>query len=66
MGFSARIFVGLGVTMPILLAQCVMCFRNAAAQQLERARVLNEAIFVLGLPPLFLLAAFAWIVYRRR
>lgn len=52
--------------MPILLAQCVMCFRNAAAQQLERARVLNEAIFVLGLPPLFLLAAFAWIVYRRR
>jgi hypothetical protein len=28
--------------MQLLLAQCVMCFRNASAQQLERARVLND------------------------
>jgi hypothetical protein len=43
-----------------------MCFRNAAAQQLERARVLNEAILLLGIPPLCMLAAFAYWIYKRR
>ena len=52
--------------MPILFAQCVMCLRSAAAQQLERARVLNEGILLLGIPPLCILAGFAWLVYRRR
>jgi hypothetical protein len=52
--------------MPLLLAQCVMCFRNASAQQLERARVLNEAILVLLIPPVCILAAFAYLAYRRR
>jgi hypothetical protein len=52
--------------MLILLAQCVMCFRNASAQQLERARILNEAIFLLGIPPLCILAGFAYWIYRRR
>jgi hypothetical protein len=52
--------------MPFLLAQCVMCFRNAAAQQLERARVLNEGIVLLGVPPLCILAGFAYWIYRRR
>ena len=28
-------------------AQCVMCFRTAAAQQMERARVLNFGIIVM-------------------
>jgi hypothetical protein len=49
-----------------LLAQCVMCFRTAAAQQLERARVLNDGIFILGAPALFILAGFVFLVYRRR
>ena len=48
------------------LLQCVMCFRTAAALQLERARVLNEGIFLLGLPPLCILAGFAYLAYRRR
>jgi hypothetical protein len=52
--------------MLMFLAQCVMCFRNASAQQLERARVLNDAILVLGIPPLCILAAFTYFVYRRR
>lgn len=52
--------------MPLLLAQCVMCFRNAVAQQLERARILNEGILLLGIPPVFILAAFAYWIYRRR
>ena len=55
-----------GETMLILLAQCVMCFRNSAAQQLERARVLNEAILVLGIPPLCILGGFAYWIYKRR
>jgi hypothetical protein len=49
-----------------LLAQCVMCFRTSAAQQLERARILNEGILLLGIPPLCILAGFAYWVYRRR
>jgi hypothetical protein len=49
-----------------LALQCVMCFRTAAAQQLERARILNEGIFLLGIPPLCILAGFAWLAYRRR
>ena len=63
---SSDLFVGLELTMPILLAQCIMCFRSASAQQLERARVLNEAILVLGIPPLCILAAFAYLAFRRR
>jgi hypothetical protein len=49
-----------------LLAQCVMCFRTAAAQQLERARVLNDGIFMLGAPSLLVLAGFVYLIYRRR
>ena len=52
--------------MPLFLAQCVMCFRNAGAQQLERARILNEGILLLGIPSLVILAGFAFWIYRRR
>ncbi len=48
------------------LAQCVMCARNAAAQESARAAVLNGAILVIAAPALILLTAFAWLVYRRR
>ena len=45
--------------------QCVMCFRTAAAQQTERARVLNAGILVLGAPPFLILAGFCWLAWRR-
>ena len=47
-------------------AQCVMCFRTAAAQQAERARVLNIGIVSLGVPPFLILAGFLYLCYRRR
>ncbi len=46
-----------------LIAQCVMCYRTAAAQQAERSRVLNHGIFILLIPPVLILAgllALAW------
>ncbi len=52
--------------MMTLFLQCVMCFRTASAQQLERARVLNDGIVLLGIPPLCILAGFAYLAYRRR
>ena len=49
-----------------LHAQCVMCQRTAAAQQWERAQVLNTGIFVLLIPPVLLLAGIIYIAYKRR
>ena len=46
-------------------AQCVMCFRNAAAQQLERSRVLNAGIVILLIPPLVILFGLLWMARRR-
>lgn len=46
-------------------AQCVMCFRNAAAQNQARARVLNAGILVLGVPPLLILGGLVWLGVRR-
>jgi hypothetical protein len=48
-----------------LAAQCVMCFRTAAAQQAERARVLNSGIVILLVPPLVVLAAILLRAFRR-
>jgi hypothetical protein len=47
-------------------AQCVMCFRTAAAQQSERAHVLNHGIIVLGIPPFLILAGFLLLAYHKR
>lgn len=47
-------------------AQCVMCFRTAAAQQVERARVLNHGIIVMIIPPFLILAGFLVLAYRKR
>ncbi len=47
-------------------AQCVMCFRTAAAQQSERARVLNAGIVIMLLPPLVILSGFVLLLYVRR
>lgn len=54
------------MVMIFALLQCVMCFRTASAQQAERAHVLNEGIFLLGIPTLCILAGFTWLAYRRR
>ncbi|MEP6716334.1 MAG: hypothetical protein ABJC09_12230 [Terriglobia bacterium] len=51
------------MTWTSLLAQCVMCYRTAAAQQAERSRVLNHGILLLLLAPLFLAGV---IVIRAR
>ena len=45
-------------------AQCVMCYRNAAAQQLERSKVLNLGIVVLLIPPLLILFGLLWMARR--
>ncbi len=52
--------------MILLFLQCVMCSRNAAAQQLERAQVLNQGILLLVIPPVCILSGFAYLAYRRR
>ena len=46
-------------------AQCVMCFRTAAAQNLERARVMNTGIFIMMVPPFLILAGFLLLCWRR-
>ena len=46
-------------------AQCVMCFRTAAAQQMERARVLNFGILIMLIPPILILAGFLFLAWRR-
>ena len=47
-------------------AQCVMCFRTAAAQQAERARVMNLGIIIMLIPPIVILAGFLLLCYKRR
>ena len=46
-------------------AQCVMCFRTAAAQNAARAHLLNLGIVLLGLPPFCILAGFLVLAWRR-
>jgi hypothetical protein len=48
-----------------LLAQCVMCFRTAAAQQAERSRVLNSGILILLIPPLLILGLLIYLARHR-
>jgi hypothetical protein len=48
-----------------VMAQCVMCYRTAAAQQLERARVLNAGIVILLAPPILVLAGILFLAFRK-
>ncbi len=48
-----------------LTAQCVMCFRTAAAQQAERSRVLNAGIVILLIPPFIVLAGILFLAWRK-
>ena len=47
-------------------AQCVMCFRTAAAQNAARARVMNFGIIIMLIPPIAILAGFMLLCYKRR
>jgi hypothetical protein len=46
-------------------AQCVMCYRTAAAQNMERARVVNIGIFIMLIPPFVILGGFLLLCWRR-
>ena len=50
----------------LFFAQCVMCFRTAAAQQGERSAVLNRGIVILIIPPVLVLAGILLLAYRKR
>jgi hypothetical protein len=54
------------MSLTYLAAQCVMCFRTAAAQQLERSRVLNSGILILIIPPLLVLTLLLTLAFRRK
>jgi len=43
------------VNLSLVLAQCVMCYRTAAAQQGARSQVLNKGIVILLIPPVVIL-----------
>lgn len=49
----------------MITAQCVMCYRTAAAQQAERSRVLNHGILILLAPPVLILAGLLLLAYRK-
>jgi hypothetical protein len=46
-------------------AQCVMCYRTAAAQNAARAHLLNMGMVLLGLPPFCILGGFLILAWRR-
>jgi len=48
-----------------IAAQCVMCYRTAAAQQLARSRVLNSGIVILLIPPILVLAGILVLAFRK-
>ena len=47
------------------VAQCVMCYRTAAAQQAERSRVLNSGILILLVPPILVLGLILFLAFRK-
>jgi hypothetical protein len=50
---------------PFLAAQCVMCFRTAAAQNHARANVLDIGVLLLGIPPFLILAGYCMLFYKK-
>jgi len=49
----------------VFLAQCVMCNRTAAAQNVARQVVFNRGVIVLLIPPFLILAGFACFALLR-
>ena len=47
------------------VAQCVMCYRTAAAQQAERSRVVNSGIVILLVPPILVLGLILVMAFRK-
>ena len=60
-----RLLAILPLAAAALNAQCVMCFRTAAAQQMERAKVLNLGIVIMMIPPIVIVAGFLYLLWRR-
>ena len=60
-----RLLAILPLAASLASAQCVMCYRTAAAQNLERARVMNIGIFIMMVPPFVILAGFLLLCWRR-
>ena len=51
--------------MTTIIAQCVMCYRTAAAQQGGRSEILNSGILVMLGAPLLVLLALGILLWRR-
>jgi hypothetical protein len=60
-----RVIVALFLASANSWAQCVMCYRTAAAQNSARAHLLNMGIVLLGLPPFCILGGFIILAWRR-
>lgn len=60
-----RLSLALFLTAAQSWAQCVMCYRTAAAQNAARAHLLNMGIVLLGLPPFCILGGFLVLAWRR-
>jgi len=60
-----RLLALLPLVVSVASAQCVMCFRTAAAQNMERARVLDYGIVIMMIPPIVILAGFLLLCWRR-
>lgn len=58
--------IGPAVIAPDLIAQCVMCLRTAAAQQAERAHVLNTGTLILLVPPVIIGACLFTLARRKK
>lgn len=52
--------------MTLVIAQCVMCFRNAEMQNLAQSAALNSGVFVIALPLLAGVCVVATLARRRR
>jgi hypothetical protein len=46
--------------------QCVMCSRTAASQNQARMGVIQQGIWILGIPPVGILTFFLALAYKRR
>ena len=51
--------------MTSFIAQCVMCYRTAAAQQGGRAEVLNTGILIMLAAPVAVLVTLGVLAWRR-
>ena len=60
-----RLAALLPILAPSAYAQCVMCFRTAAAQNSARANVMNLGIIILVIPPVLILVGFMVLAYKR-